>query len=261
MRKVYSLLSIILLSLWGCSSNEDFKKNPVDVIIRDMSKEVESFSIILHDMEVEGTFTRDYKHQYKVIKEIKGQPVEEITSWHTVSKTFFQQHENDMGMEIAARDKDGKLSKNAAPPGYSNYVGNPQYGQWVDNGNGNMMWSFFAQYAMMSMMFNMMAMPAYRSGYNDFRSNYYGRNSYYGPTTSNGTPTYGSQSSFARKTAANSRWKKSGTSSRFGSTNNSATRKTGSSFWNSSRTSRSGSRWGGSSSSGSFRSRSRGFGK
>jgi len=261
MKRLTFLFLAAIWALSSCQSGEEFKKSPVDNIIRDMPADVESYSIILFDMDVEGSFVRTFKHQYKIVKVVKGTPSEETTGWFEVSKPFFRLNENNMGMEIAAKSKDGKITKNAAPAGYSNYVGNTQYGQWVNNGSGNMVWQFFAQYAMMSMMFNMMRQPAYHSNWNTFHSGYYGRSNYYGPSTQDGTPTYGSQSSFARKTSSNSRWRRS---SSFNSSSSSGSRR--GSFWSSSRTSRSGSRWGsGSGSSGwggsSFRSRSRGFGK
>jgi len=253
MKLHYFLFILASIFLFSCGE-ESFKKNPVDIIIRDMPKEVESFSVILFDMEVEGTFVRTYKHQYKIITEKASKISEETTGWFEVPKEFFKQHENNMGMEIVSKSKDGKISKVAAPPGYSNYVGNPQYGSWSSNG----VWTFFTQYAMMSMMFNMMTYPVQRSYWNDYRSNYYGRSSYYGPTNSDGRTTYGSQSSYARKINANSKWKSSSLS---------GSNRRGSSFFSGAgKSSRNTGRWGSGSRSGGgfgggFRSRSGGFGK
>ncbi len=245
MKKLLMFLSIVAVS---CSSGKDFKKSPVDVLIRDMDK-TESFSIILYDMDVTGTFVRTYQHQYKVVTLNKDTPEEKITDWMEVSEEFFRMNENNMGMEIAAKSADGKITKTASPPGYSNYVGNAQYGQWRDNGSGGSFWEFYGKYAMMSTMFNMMASPINRGYYNDYRSNYYGRQAYYGPKSSDGSTTYGTQSAFARKTSGNSRWT-ARTASRSSASSSSS--------W-SSRTSRSSSRYTGS--SGGFRSRGGGFGK
>lgn len=251
MKKLIIILSIVFA---GCSGGSDFRKSPVDILIRDMDK-VPTFSVILYDMDVTGTFVRAYQHQYKIVTVEQDEPTERITEWMEVSKQFFAEHENNMGMEIAAKSGDGKISKTASPPGYSSYIGNEQYGEWRDNGSGDSFWAFYGRYAMMSSMFHLMAAPVGRGYYGDYRSNYYGQRPYYGATGSDGTKAYGTQSAFARKTAANSRWKARSDSR---SSLNGSRGRNGSSSW-SSRTSRSGSRYGGS--SGGFRSRGGGFGK
>lgn len=247
---MWRLYTILLISLFSCSGGKDWKKSPVDTIIRDMSDK-KNFSIILYDMDVEGSFVKTYKHQYKVISLQDETPQEETTQWYEVSEQFFMINENNMGMEIAAKSDDGKVSKTASPPGYSNYVGNPQYGQW-NNSGGSSFWEFYGKYAMMSSLFNMMTYPAYRSHYTDYRSNYYGRKAYYGPKTSSGH-TYGTKSAFARKTNANSKWRSKASNRSFFSRSNSSSR----SSW-ANKTGRSSSRY---SSSGGFRSRGGGFGK
>jgi len=226
--------------LVGCGGKE-FKKNPVDLIVKDLPSN-RVFSIILNDMDVEGTFFKKYKHQYKIIESKDSIPVENVLGWYEVDENFFKKNAQNMGMEIVSRGEDGKLNKTAGPPGFNNYVGNQRYGRWQSHSSGSSFWAFYGQYAMMSSMFNMMAYPARRSYYNDYRSNYRGTGrSYYGPKTG-GTSQYGTNSKYTKSTRSGSRW----------SRNNS-------SFKNrvSGRTSRSSSRY---SSSGS-RSRGGGFGK
>lgn len=239
-RLKYLTLVVIAVLMTGCGGKE-FKKNPVDILIKDIPTD-HVFSIILNDMDVEGSFFKTYKHQYKIIQEKeKGKPEETITGWYEVSKQNFQRHGDDMGMEIASRGEDGKLVKSVSPPGYNNYVGNSNYGRWESRG-GSSFWAFYGQYAFMSSMFNMISYPARRSYYNDYRSNYYGRGrSYYGPTT-NGSPTYGTYSKYNSSSRPNSRW---------GQNTNSFRNRVNS------RTSRSGSRY----SSSSSRSRGGGYGK
>lgn len=234
------LLTVLAIALSSCGG-KDFKKNPVDLLIKDMPTG-SVFSIILNDMDVEGSFFKTYKHQYKVIEEkAEGKPEEYVTGWFEVSKRTFERHGDNMGMEIASRGEDGKLVKSVSPPGYNNYVGNTRYGRWENRG-GNSFWAFYGQYAFMSSMFNMLSYPVRRSYYDDYRTNYYGRGrSYYGPTV-NGSPYYGTYSKYNTSSRSNSRWSQN--------TN---------SFRNrvNSRTSRSGSRY----SSSSSRSRGGGFGK
>ncbi|MEL7004105.1 MAG: hypothetical protein AAFN93_15405 [Bacteroidota bacterium] len=241
MKRLHIIAFIIIATVLSSCGGKEFTKQPIDLIIKDMPTD-RVFSIILHDMDAEGSFFKTYRHQYKVIQEKeKGKPEEEITGWYEVSKETFQRYGDDMGMEVASRGEDGKLIKSVSPPGYNNYVGNPRYGQWENRG-GTSFWAFYGQYAFMSSMFNMLSYPVRRSYYDDYRSNYYGRGrSYYGPTVG-GSPYYGTYSKYNTSSRPNSRWSQN--------TN---------SFRNrvNSRTSRSGSRY----SSSSSRSRGGGFGK
>lgn len=231
---------MLVMSLVGCGGKK-FTKNPVDVIIKDIPTD-QVFSVILNDMDVEGSFFSTYKHEYKVIQEREvGKPEEYSSGWYEVDKRTFEKHANDMGMEIASRGEDGKLHKSVNPPGYNNYVGNSRYGQWENRG-GTSFWAFYGQYAFMSSMFNMMAYPVRQSYYNNYRGSYYGTGrGYYGPTVS-GRSYYGTNSAYTSSTRPSSSW----------SRNNSSFKQRVSS-----RTSRSGSRYGGTSS----RSRGGGFGK
>ncbi len=201
------IVGIILLIIFarGCGGGSGFTKNPVDDIIKEM-KDVPTFTILLHDMNVEGSISKTYKHQYRVLAQSDSVPEETITPWYEVKRDFFEKHINHMGMEIASK-KDGKVSKNVAPPGYSNYVGNSRYGRWRNRSDGSSFWEFYGKYAMMSSMFNMMAMPVRRSYYDDYRSNYYGTSrTYYGPRTGSGSYMYGTGSAYTRTNNPRSTW-------------------------------------------------------
>ncbi|TAD99720.1 MAG: hypothetical protein EAZ97_08080 [Bacteroidetes bacterium] len=254
MKKLVLVAWVALFALASCgSSDKEFQKNPVDLLIRDMNKD-STFSIVLYDMDIdEGTFSDTYKHQYQIIKNKNGEPSETKTAMQIVDKDFFMRHQNDMGMEIASKTKDGKIHKQAAPAGYSNYVGNSQYGNWRTDNSGNSFWEFYGKYAMMSSMMNMMAAPIYRNSYDDYNRNYRGSQPYYGKT-STGSPAYGTQSahvqaskpSFFQRMQGKSSWNASSKS--VGSSSSSGT------------TTRSSSRYSGSSSSSGSSSRSRGGG-
>jgi len=227
------ILPIIILLLSGCGSKLDLTKKPVDIMIRDMS-DLATFSISLHDMNTEGTIRED----------TKGDPVEDVSGWHEVSKDYFNSHINNMGMEIAAK-QDGKVTKTVSPAGYGSYVGNQRYGHWVQR-DGNSFWAFYGQYAFMSSMFGMMSYPIRRSYYDDYRTNYYGSGrTYYGPRGTDGRSMYGTNSAYTSG-RTNSRWNTN-------PTNNSMKQRVQSSTQ---RSSRSGSRY-----SSSSRSRSGGYGK
>lgn len=241
MRAYQAIIILMILTFFTACGGKKFKKNPVDLIVKDLPTD-QVFSIVLNDMDVEGSFFETYKHQYKIIEETaEGKPEESVLGWYEVDKNYFNQHVNDMGMEVASRGEDGKMHKGANPPGYNNYVGNSKYGSWQGSG-GTSFWAFYGQYAFMSSMFRMSMYPAYRTHFNDYRGNYYGTGrSYYGPTTG-GRSYYGTNSAYTSSTRPNSSWSKNNSSFKRSVT---------------SRTSPSTSRYGGTSS----KARGSGFGK
>jgi hypothetical protein len=241
---------------------KNWQKSPVDELIKELSSE-QNFSIILFDMDADEA-TNKYKHQYQILIQRPDTVVEKKTDWKNVSETFFAQHVNDMGMEIATK-KDGKVTKQAVPAGYNHYVGNEKYGRWENRG-GSSFWAFYGQYAFMSSMFNMMTYR--RSYWDDYnRGGYYGGSrGYYGPSGSGSV--FGTKSYTSSNTGKNTTWASKPTTfkdrvrskvSRSSSSSNrfSSSRKKSSSTVNK-RTSRSSSRY---RSSRTTRSRSGGFGK
>lgn len=247
MIRSFCCVLIVPLLLVSCRSNT-FEKSPVDELVRDMT-DTPVYSIILYDMDEEGSLFKDYKHQYRIVKESKegATPEEVITDWYPVSEEYFNRNIDNMGMEIAAKNAQGEVTKSAAPPGYSNHVGNPQYGQWQQGSNGESFWSFYGKYALLSSMFNMATFPARRSYYDDYRGSRQSGRPYYGPTTSNGNRTYGTNSRYTTTTKPNTTWRNNPSSRSFRSS--------------SQRTSRTSSRYGSGSSSSGMRSRGGGFGK
>ena len=207
---IFALIALVYLS--SCGS--DFEKTAIDKMVVDM-KDIPTYNVLLADMDIEDGFVSDtYKHKYKIITEkADGKIKDKETDWIEVSEDFFQQHINDLGMEILSK-KDGKVSKSVSPAGYSNYVGNDKYGQWQQRSDGSSFWQFYGQYMFLSSMMNMAMMPRY-GAYNDYHNNYRGRRAYYGSQSAGGVTQYGSRSAssansntnFARKQAANSSFK------------------------------------------------------
>ncbi|AZQ62663.1 hypothetical protein EI427_10570 [Flammeovirga pectinis] len=198
MRKILALISFLFLI--SCTSQETFKKNPVDQLIVSMTN-VNNFTIILQDIDAEEhLFSSDhYRQKFKVITMgADSVPQTKETEWYEVSETFFNLHSGDIGMEVASK-VDGKLSKQVSPPGYSGYVGNSQYGQWKTNpSTGTSFWEFYGRYAMMRSVFGMgFYGPVYRSSYMNYRGYHSSGRNYYGG--SSGSPRYGSYSSGAQK--------------------------------------------------------------
>ncbi len=236
-------ISLILL-VAACSSNPNLTKKPIDEIVKNLDT-VRNFTVILYDMNSQGTFFKKYYQQYEIIEgdSLSG-PRGDTTGWYEVSKDYFMANINNMGMELASK-KNGKLDKTVGPAGYGTYIGNPAYGHWVQS-NGYSFWQFYGQYAFMSSMFNLMTYPVRMSYWNDYYTHYYGTGrSYYGPMTGTGSYMYGTGSRY-NSGRTSSRWFSNHSNSSF------RNRVQGSV----SRSTRSSSRF-----SPSSRSRSSGFGK
>jgi hypothetical protein len=188
---------VIIVALFTACGGQKFEKTPLDQLVTKLDKE-QTYSVVLHDMDIEEhTFSETYKHRYKVITTKDSVPQEQITEWYKVSEPFFARYQNDLGMEIMSKSN-GKISKVTAPPGYSTYVGNAQYGQWRTGSDGSSFWEFYGKYAMMSSMLGLASSLIHRNSYYDYRDNYYGRQPYYG-TVSNGVPSYGTLSTHSQQ--------------------------------------------------------------
>jgi len=116
------IAGFLIASIVSCGG-KDFKKTPLDNYIVENSNE-KVFSVILEDMDVDGTFFKTYLHKYKVIKHKEDDtPYEQVSDWIEVSEKFFAKHEDNLGMVVLEKQGQGKISKVASPPGYG-YVTN-----------------------------------------------------------------------------------------------------------------------------------------
>ncbi|TAF67504.1 MAG: hypothetical protein EAZ55_04080 [Cytophagales bacterium] len=258
LKNVLLIFTLAFLAACSGSAEKKYVQNPVDGLIKSLDKE-KTFSIVLYDMDFDDN---QYRHKYKVIKNLTDstKKKEEITEWKEVDQEFFVRNEDNLGLELASKGEDGKISKIPAPPGYSNYVGNKQYGQWRTDNSGNSFWEFYGKYAFMSSMFNLMTAPVYRSSYYDYRDNYMGRSPYYGQRI-NGRYQYGTSGSLTTRTNPDFHSRNTGGSSSFKSKLRSRVAQSNSSTTRSTSRYGSGSNSSSSSSSSSSRSRSGSYGK
>ena len=180
-------LGLVLLTACGARS-------PIDKLQKQLDQFPE-YAIILEDMDERGNFFPDYYHRYKLVY---AEPVargdslmyrDEITDWYKVDKRTFQKYYNYLGMVIASKTREGGKLESQYPPGYQ-YVGNPQYGRWVQDNSGNSFWEWYGKYAFFSSMFGMFGRPIYRSDWNMYRDYstrgrpYFGKNREYGTSGS-----------------------------------------------------------------------------
>lgn len=194
MRKLFLLnliALVVFLSSCSCGSSKKYEETPVDKLIKQMQSE-KSYNIILQDMDLDdGFFSDKYRHKYKILVNKDDSIVTKTTDWIDISKAFFWKNENNLGMELASKDENGKVTKVPAPPGYNNYVGNTRYGSW----NGGM-WMFYPSYMYMSPMFGYGSRPVYQRNYRTYSSVYRGSRPYYGSSVT--SPQYGTSSSYTK---------------------------------------------------------------
>lgn len=193
------LLTLVLLSACG---GHNYVENPTDQFVKEYFSS-KTFSVVLFDMDVNGTFFKSYKHKYKIIAENSDGEVNQAdTDWIEVSPKYFQANENNLGMELVSKGDDGKINKSVGPAGFNSYVGNSRYGEWRSDGSGGSMWAFYGRYMFMSQMFGLMGRPAYYRHYNDYYSNYRYSRPYYGTAKSGGS-RYGTNSAYTKKSRPN----------------------------------------------------------
>ncbi len=159
------------------------------------------YSVVLQDMD-EDLF--GYSHRYRVVV---GQPRagsdeldyrEAVLDWQRVDSGSYERHRPSLGMVVLSKGADGNVDRDAHPPGYQQ-VGDERYGQWRQDSGGRSFWEFYGQYALLSHIIGGFGRPIYRddwSGYRDAR----GRGqTYYGPGTTGGGRTYGTNGSTTRQ--------------------------------------------------------------
>ena len=176
MKPSYLTFLYILILLSGCG-----QRDPV-VEMQNTLASAPDYTIILDDMNEEGSYFPKFYHRYRVVqgeREIK-------TGWVEVSEDVYRKYEPFLGMSLVSKTEADGVSKSPHPPGYQ-HVGNPTYGHWGGSG----FWVFYGQYAMMqNMMGYGMGRRVYRNEYNDYRNvrsqgrPYYGMNKDYGTSGS-----------------------------------------------------------------------------
>ena len=183
------LLPLLMLAtailVAGCS--------PGDPLAR-LQKELDrypEYSIILNDMRIDGNFSKDYYHQYKVITAEKQSGSaemdvrERVLDAERVSKQHYARYQDKLGMVLVSKTQDGI---DAVPqPAQYRYVGDNRYGQWRTHSNGTSFWEFYGQYALISHMVGSMQRPIYRSEWDSYRGAQRRGQTFYGPNNDFGT--------------------------------------------------------------------------
>lgn len=174
-----ALTMLLMIFLIGCGSTPSPDIDPLATIKKKLTGK-NTYSIILEDMNKEGTFVKSYFHKYLIVLPENSWK----TEWISIPETYYNKCRDQMGMALLTK-KDGVFDDKAAPPGYG-YVGDPEYGRWRENNNGGSFWEFYGKYAFFTSLFGGWYHPIYRTDFDTYKkykkSNkvYYGSNKQYG---------------------------------------------------------------------------------
>ena len=139
-----------------------------------------------------------YYHRYLVVE---GNESEE-GDWVEVSEELFEEHEDDLGMDIVSKPYgayEDEILTQAAPPGMA-YVGNPKYGRWETAADGRRQWSWGQSFLFYYLVFGGGNRHYYRyNDWNHWRGGYRGRSAWYGRNVDR--PIYGTYGSGTRGSA------------------------------------------------------------
>jgi hypothetical protein len=125
------------------------------------------------------TLSADYFHKYLVTDD--GQVRE--TDWQKVDETMFEDHVDDLGMDIVAKPSgafDDEKVTSPTPAGLA-FVGNPQYGRWQTDDRGTSFWAWYGAYRLFGDLLAAGGQPYYyrQDEWNTWSTRYRGR-PYYG---------------------------------------------------------------------------------
>lgn len=178
-RSLFIIPILAALLFWGCGA----KELPIKRLEAQL-KDVPEYSIILDDMEERGDFVHSYYQKYRVVVDDQ----EKTTDWLEVPEDYYRKCEPYLGMTLVVK-KNGKVNDTPQPPGYA-YVGDPRYGTWKQDSNGNSFWEFYGKYALLSHLLGMGTGRIFRQDYdtyNQYRTRgrpYFGQNHQYGTSGS-----------------------------------------------------------------------------
>jgi hypothetical protein len=125
------------------------------------------------------TLSGEYFHKYLTTDNDQAQE----TGWQPVDETMFEEHVDDLGMDMLAKPfgtfEDEKVA-NPTPAGLA-FVGNPGYGQWRTDDRGTSFWVWYGRYRLFSDLLGVGGQPYYyrQDEWNTWSSRYRGQ-PYYG---------------------------------------------------------------------------------
>ena len=125
------------------------------------------------------TLSADYFHKYMTTDDGRAQE----SDWENVGETVFEEHVDDLGMDIVAKPFgafDDEKVTSPTPAGLA-FVGNPQYGRWQTDDRGMSFWEWYGLYRLFGDLLGAGGRPYYyrRDEWDTWSTRYRGQ-PYYG---------------------------------------------------------------------------------
>lgn len=138
-----------------------------------------------------------YFHKYTIVEDDQ----QHDTEWEPVSEDVYEENFEFLGMALLTKPF-GKFEEEAdtkaSPPGMG-FVGNPQYGKWEKDNNGNSFWGWYGRYALFSNLLFYSTMGPIRYGtWNRYNTGYRGRRPFFGSTTG-GSAMFGTHGTYTKQ--------------------------------------------------------------
>ena len=184
--------------LVGCSGTE-VPQSPLTKVVNGMGKSG-SYTITLADMDVKSN---KFTHRYKIYKIAKDSSITISYKRIQVTEDFFLLHEDNFGMELSSRDQSGHVNNLVTPPGFTNIIGQPYYGEWKAFYDTTLyteyldstFWVFNDKHKKLERELGLDGLNVSKSEFVDFQQNYLLNRPYYGNATAPDSTKYGTRSS------------------------------------------------------------------
>ena len=202
MRKmnIISFVAVITLVLASCGGTS-IPPNPINALMESLSKKG-TYTITLDDMNLNG---EQYEHTYKIYQiKSDNSVVISYSKKINVSDDFFMLHEDDMGMEVVSKTDKGAINTLISPPGFTNFVGNENFGEWkeayvdtldIRDDADSTFWVFNEANSNLAEELGIQGLNITLLEYNNFQENYLFNRPFYGPKTAPDSTKYGTRSS------------------------------------------------------------------
>jgi|GEM_PF-5424840 len=144
------------------------------------------YSIVLAGLKNEmapegpgGNTVPVYAHQYRLVwLDADKKPGARTTEWTRIPKEQYDREQRISGQAVVRKLAGGQIDTVPTPPALA-YVGNPQYGSWAQDGQGQSYWAPAAQYAQFMLMAHVISEigdrrrygRVYRNDYDQYRRN------------------------------------------------------------------------------------------
>ena len=202
--KVFLLLLFPLL-LVSCGGSV-IPMDPVQEIRKSFAPN-RAYTVLLKDMDLRND---QYFHKYSILEIADNSNVKIThTDWKKVSDEFFMLHEDNLGMEVISQTTYGKINGLITPPGFTNIIGNEQFGSWVpiytdtvnvESYSDSTIWTFNDKHAHLTGELGLTNIPVTKLEFDQFQQNFLFNRPFYGETSASDSTKYGTRSHYFYRT-------------------------------------------------------------